>query len=375
MKIKTFIVLLILLTVSSMTIITVSSASVEQINQYTSVNTEYNNSSLPYKESNFDTFGSADSKETEIKVLSLDKTGQRIFDELLKRAEEAKSKGGSAFEDAKTGLVTGMTQLGFSDREIETTLANIGKRGGNSSSNLETMVSLKKGIIYNGKNPIGVWDGNSAYVLNSAGKLVKNTDYTNNLKNAIKSGKIPLSNLATNVTSKIVKFTNNIQSGKVLNSGAYSLSRILTKDKKGTLIFRALSVDIANGKFNSKRFSKDNIYISTNALKKVLNDYSSTKYIARKSVSVSELKSASKKGKTILRVKSKDKKWHFITISKVSNGKVTVYDNKKSKKISDSSLKSYLKKYYKFTSGTAITYSVKIGKTPNIKHLNDAIGI
>ena len=86
----------------------------------------------------------------------------------------------------------------------------------------------------------------------------------------------------------------------------------------------------------------------------MLNDYSSKNYIVRNSVTLSDLKSASNNGIAILRVKTQDKKWHFIALSKVSSGKVTIYDNKKSKKVVIKDMGSYLKKTYKFTSGIAI---------------------
>lgn len=341
MKLKSFILILIILSFLSVTLNTVSSTSIEQTSQ--------NISEL---------------EKTQQITTKLDPTGQKIFDELVNRVE--KSKSNAAANAAKTNLGTGMRQLGFSESEIETTLANI---------TWVSTISLKKGVIYEDKKSIGVWDGKSAYVLNSAGKLVKSTSYTTQTRDAIGSGKIISSKLSTKDTSKIVKFTNNVVSGKILSSAAYSLSRILTNHKKGTLAFRALSYDIAIGNFNNKRFSKFNIYISTNAVKKVLNEYGSNKYIGRKSISVNGLKSASKKGATILRTKSKDNKWRFITISKLSKGKVTVFDNKKSNKVSINSIKSYLKKNYKSVSGTAITFAVKIGKTPNTKHLNSALGI
>ena len=107
----------------------------------------------------------------------------------------------------------------------------------------------------------------------------------------------------------------------------------------------------------------------------MLNDYGSKKYIVRNSVNFSGLEKASKNGKAILRVKDKNKKWKYIAISKTTSNKVTIYDNKKSKKIATKDINFYLSKNYKFTSGIAITFNSKVGKAINVKTLKKATAI
>ncbi|MDR2967104.1 MAG: hypothetical protein LBU74_04080 [Methanobacteriaceae archaeon] len=247
-----------------------------------------------------------------------------------------------------------------------------GSNPGNGAGNSNTL-SLEKGVIYKGKNPVGIWDGKDAYVL-SSGKLVKSPSYTSQVKQGIAKGQIKSSQIGTTSTSKIIKFVNNIASNKVTSSAVNALSKVYTKVNKGTIASKLIAAEIAANNLGASKFRGNNIILSTNAIKTVLNKDVSTKYIARKNVKVNTLNSALTKGKAILRIKNlKDSKWRYITVSKVSSKKVTVYDNKKSQKVAISSLTSYMKKRYTF-SGVAITYNVKIGKTPSTANLKTATG-
>ncbi|MDR2966719.1 MAG: hypothetical protein LBU74_02080 [Methanobacteriaceae archaeon] len=261
-------------------------------------------------------------------------------------------------------LYSEMRRLGFTEDQIAQ-LAQLGSNG----------LFLKKGVIYKNNKAIGLWTGTDAYTLNSAGKLVKSSSSTKQVKEAITIGQTLSSKQSLSTTSKIVKFVNNVASNKVINSGVYSLANVYTKANKGSLALKLLAADIITNNLGVKKFTGSNVYISTNAIKSVLNDEFSKKFIARKSIKVSSLKTALAKGKAILQVKKQDNKWHFISISKVSSKKVTVYDNKKSQKVAISSLTPYLSKNkYRF-SGVAITYNVKIGQTPSTANLKAAIGI
>ena len=236
-------------------------------------------------------------------------------------------------------------------------------------------LSLNKGVIYKGNNVVGIWDGKYAYTLNSAGQLVKSSTYTSQVKQAIAKGQITSSKVGTTTTSKLVKFVNNIASNKITNSAVYALSKIYSKVNKGTIASKLLAAEITANNLGAKKFSGNNIYISANAIKSVLNKDVSKKYIARKNIKVNALKTVFAKGKSILVVKNiKSKKWHYIAVSKVANKKFTVYDNKNSKKVTIKSLTSFMKNKYKF-SGVGITYNVKIGKTPNTAYLKALTGI
>jgi hypothetical protein len=243
-----------------------------------------------------------------------------------------------------------------------------------SSDNVNDSFSLNKGVIYIGSKSVGIWNGKDAYTLNSAGKLVKSSSYTVHVNQAITNNQTKNTTISSTATFKIVKFVNNVASNKVVNSAVYSLARLDIKQNKSTLSFKLLTNDIINSNLGAKEFTKNNVYLSTNALKNVLNNDVSKKYIARRNVKVNNLKNILSKGKAVLRVKNiKDNTWKYIAISKVSNKKVTVYDNKKSQKIDVKSLVSHMKKY-KF-SGVAITYNVKAGKTPSNTYLKGVTGI
>jgi hypothetical protein len=54
---------------------------------------------------------------------------------------------------------------------------------------------------------------------------------------------------------------------------------------------------------------------------------------------------------------------------------LTIYDNKKIKKVAISDIKSYLNKTYKFTSGIAITYNSELNKAISVSTLKKATGI
>lgn len=246
--------------------------------------------------------------------------------------------------------------------------------GGSDSGN--SSLSLKNGVIYKDNKAVGFWNGKNAYTLNSAGKLILSSSYTNQIKQAIDKGQIARSNIGTTTTSKIIKFVNNIASNKIKNSAVEAVSKIYTKVKKGTIATKLIAADIAAKNLGARKFSGNNIYLSTNAIKTVLNTDVSKKYIARKTVKANTLKTALKKGKAILRVKNlKSNKWQFIAISKLSNKKVTVFDKATKKTTNINSLPSYLKKKYKFSSGIAITFGVKVGKSPTLKLLKGSTGI
>ena len=305
-----------------------------------------------------------------------------------KSAEEiAKVIYGKSDSASVTVLFSEMDRLGFPEywknklqqtysRDYSSENNNIGSlEPYNSGNNGKSKLTLNKGVIYDGSKVIGIWNGVQAYKINTKGKLVISPSYTNQVKEAINNGQTTNTKISTTITSKIVNFVNKVSSNKVVNSAVYSLSKIYTKTNKGTLAFKLITADITNNNFGAKKFTGSNVYISTNAIQNVLKENVSKKYTSRRNIQIKQLKSVVEKGNSILRVSNvKNNKWYFLTISKVSNKKVTLYDTKNSKKIGINSLTSYLKKNYKF-SGTAITYNVKLGKTPNSKFLKDATGI
>jgi len=241
--------------------------------------------------------------------------------------------------------------------------------GGNNTG--ANKISLEKGVIYKGKNPVGIWDGKDAYVL-SSGKLVKSSSYTKQIKQAIASGQFTSSAVTTTRTASIVKFVNNVQSKKITNSAVNALSRIYKKVSRGTIAYKLISAEIKANNLGPRKFVGNNILISTNAIRTVLRNDVSTKYIARKSVKVNTLRTALAKGPAILRVNKN--KSQFITISKTSNKRVTLFENNKSQKVAINSLASTLtKKKYKF-SGMAITFNVKVGKSATVANQKAATG-
>lgn len=247
--------------------------------------------------------------------------------------------------------------------------------GSNSGTGNSDNLSLKKGVIYKNNKEVGFWDGKNAYTINSAGVIVISSSYTTQIKEAIAKGQIASSSISTTTTSKILNFLDKIGKNTVKNSAVDSLARIYTKADKRAIGFKLLTFELATGNLGKNKFVGNNVYISSNAIKCVLNDKVSKKYIGRKNIKLNSLKSVVGKGKSILRIKGKDNKMHFIAISKVSNKKVTVYDNTKTnKKVAIGSLVSYLKKNYKF-SGVAITYNLKVGKSPSSNILKGATGI
>ncbi|MCL2114674.1 MAG: hypothetical protein FWH29_00455 [Methanobrevibacter sp.] len=296
---------------------------------------------------------------------SEDKTRKNYIAELIRLGSTATTLAhwlyDSADNTAISKLYTEMRRLDFTDEDI----SQISSNG----------LSLKRGAIYEKNSAIGIWDGKNAYTLNSAGKLAKSSSYTRQVKQALAIGQTRSSKVSLTAGSKIFKFVNNVASNKVVNSAVNSLSRLYTKTNKGSLALKLLAADISTNNLGSKKFSGKNAYISSNAISSVLNWEVSKRYIARKNIKANTLKTALAKGKAILRVKGSDNKLHFIAISKVSNKKVTVYDNKKSEKVAVNSLTSYLnRKKFRF-SGVAITYNVKIGKSPSVNNLKSAIGI
>jgi len=271
---------------------------------------------------------------------------------------------GNSSNSAISKLYTDLRQIGFKENQIS-----------KLSQNSDNGLSLKKGAIYEKNKAIGIWNGKDAYTLNSAGKLVISKSYTSKVKKSIAIGQTLSTKVSTSTTTKTVKFVNNVASNKVTNSAVYSLSRVYTQTNRGSLALKLLAADIATGNLGAKKFSGSNVYISTNAIVTVLNGEVSKKYIANKEVKQNTLKSALEKGKAILRIKGADNKFHFIAISKVSNQKVTVYDNKNKQSIAINSLSSYLtKKKFKF-SGVAITFNEKIGNTPSTDYLKATIGV
>jgi len=296
----------------------------------------------------------ARNKETIAGLIALNSSDRTIAATIYDSADNA----------AVSKLYSDLRRLKFSENQIY-----------QLAQNSANGVSLKKGTIYEKNKAVGIWNGKNAYVLNSAGKLTINRSYNTKIKKSIAIGQTISTKVSVTTTSKLVKFVNNVASNKVTNSAVYSLSRVYTKTNRGSLALKLVAADIAASNLGAKKFSGNNVYISSNAIKTVLNGEVSKKYIARKNIKVNTLKTALTKGKAILRVKGQDKKFHFIAISKVSNKKVRVYANKNSQKVALSSLTSYLnKKKFKF-SGLAITYNVKIGKTPSTANLKAAIGI
>jgi hypothetical protein len=243
-----------------------------------------------------------------------------------------------------------------------------GDGSGDSSS-----LSLKKGVIYKNNKVVGIWDGNNAYTLNSAGRFAVSSSYTNQVKQALDKGQITPSKISATSISRMTKFINNVASNRIVNSAVESTSKIYTRANKRTIAFKLIADDIANS--NLGKSHGNNRYISTNAIKNVLSKEVNKKYIARKNIKVSNLKSVLDKGRAVLRVKKADNRWYFISISKVSNKRVTVWDNKKSQRIAVNSLTSHFKKNkYRF-SGVAITYNVKAGKVPTTNNLKVARGL
>jgi hypothetical protein len=290
-----------------------------------------------------------------------DELNKKTIAGLLPLNISAKTIALTLYDGNVSELYSEMRRLGFTEDQIVQISAN--------------GLNLKKGAIYEKSKAVGIWNGKDAYILNSAGKLVINRSYATKVKRAITSSQTLSSNVSIATTSKIVKFVNNIASNKVINSAVYSLSRVYTKTNRGSLALKLLAADITTNNLGAKKFSGNNIFISSNAITTVLKGELSKKYIAKKDVKVNTLNSVLSMSKAILRIKNKDNKWQFIAISKISNKKVTVYENNKNQKIVVSSLTPYLKnKKFKF-SGVAIAYNMKIGNTPSTANLKAAIGI
>ena len=293
-----------------------------------------------------------------------DQLNKGIIEELMRLGCSATTIASALYDGnnnaAISKLYSEMRRLGFSEDQI----SSISSNG----------LSLKKGAIYTNNKAIGIWNGKDAYILNSKGNLVKSSSYTKQVKQAIAIRQTRSSNVSITTTNRIIKFVDNIASNKLENSAVNSLSRIHTKAKKGTLALKLLAADIATSNLGAKKFTRNNVFISSDAIKSVLNTDFSRKYIARKDVKVDTLRTALAKGKAILRIRGNNNQWGFIAISKVSKKSVTVYENKKSQKVAISSLSSHLNRKYRF-SGVAITYNVKIGKTPSNANLKAATGI